>query len=155
MLAPLCSVSAVPQSALLLVSGVLECWKHLAGRFNIQLTGSQSCYITPTPPAPDHSYILACSPSSAPPFGMISPSLCTVSFTPLSSVSLFEQQGGGLTAPRLCLSISPPADCIWLEWIVFHLEVIAHPLSPSPLHPPSHCLEDWCWSDRWGKHSPC
>lgn len=58
MLTLLCTVCAVPKPALLLVSGVLECWKHLAGRFNIQLTGSHTSYITaenpppPTPPTP-------------------------------------------------------------------------------------------------------
>lgn len=53
MLTLLCTVCAVPKPALLLVSGVLECWKHLAGRFNIQLTGSQTSYITAeNPPHP-------------------------------------------------------------------------------------------------------
>lgn len=119
----LCTVCAVPELALLLVSGVLECWKHLAGRFNIQLTGSQTSYITaenPAPPPPQttasrhHPYIQASSSSAAPPFGVISPSLSTLSSSPVlpSPQSLFEQRGGGLTAPLLCLSISPPADCI-------------------------------------------
>lgn len=39
-------VSAVPDLTLLSVSGVLECQKRLAGRFNIQLAGSRSSYIT-------------------------------------------------------------------------------------------------------------
>lgn len=52
MLTLLCTVCAVPELALLLVSGVLECWKHLAGRFNIQLTGSQTSYITAENPTP-------------------------------------------------------------------------------------------------------
>lgn len=80
----LCTVRAVPELALLLVSGVLECWKHLARRFNIQLTGSQTSYIAAeNPPQTSaschHPYILASSPSAAPPFGVISPSLSTLS----------------------------------------------------------------------------
>lgn len=89
---PVCTVCAVPELALLLVSGVLECWKHLTGRFNIQLTGSQTSYITAEPPPPQnhHPYILASSLSAAPPIGVISPSHST----PLSSPALL----------RLCLS---------------------------------------------------
>lgn len=124
----LCTVFAVPVLALLLLSGVLEGWKHLTGRFNIQLTRSQPSYITaenPTQPPPPAiiltSWLL---PYSLPLPLELSPSL--FSLLPLSSVFVWAARGV-LTALQLCLSISSPADCIWSEWIVFHLEVIASP----------------------------
>lgn len=112
---PVCTVCAVPELALLLVSGVLECWKHLTGRFNIQLTGSQTSYITAEPPPPQKK------PSSLYP-GFL-PIRCPSHWRDLSiplhspllscsAPSLFEQGGGVLTALQFCLPISPPADYI-------------------------------------------
>lgn len=88
MLTLLCTVCAVPEPALLLVSGVLECWKHLAGRFNIQLTGSQTSYITAENPPPPPPTPPADSPSSLYPglFPIHCPSLWSDLSIPLHSL---------------------------------------------------------------------
>ena len=111
MLSLVCILCDVPELALLLVSGVLECWKHLTGRFNIQLTGSQTSYITAEYPAlPSPLLLPSCLyPGFLPIF---CPSLWSDLSIPFPSSpvscspqSLFEWGGGRLTAPQSCLSV--------------------------------------------------
>lgn len=152
MLAVLCAVCAVPQPALLLVSGVLECWKHLAGRINIQLTGSQTSYITAENPPP-HLHPSSSLYPGLFPIRCPSPPKWSLHPSPLSMLccpqSLFGQRGGRLTALQLCLSNSSPADCIWSELIVFHLEVIAsHPHHPHLPFPLTHISMSGRWVPR-------
>lgn len=132
------AVRAVPVLALLLVSGVLECWRHLTGRFNIPLTGSKSSSITAQESNPAFSDYPHSPPaliphpgsflSAAPPFGLVSSSLL-YRLAPALLLVFMEAVRG-----QCCLSIRPPADCIWSEWIVFRLDVFASlPSLSSPL----------------------
>ena len=97
-------VSAIPDSTLLLASGVLECRKRLAGRFNIQLAGSQSSYITaentahappPHPHLRDPSYTLASFPSFSAP-----PSVALSSLSPVGSLAFV-----GAAKVRVCVCV--------------------------------------------------
>lgn len=128
-------VSAVPDSTLLLASGVLECWKCLAGRFNIQLTGSRSSYITAETNPPFTIVVIPWLVSHPPPPSLWSHLSCLLYclWPLLEQLRCVCMSGRGGGERCSCLSISPPADCIWSEWIVFHLEVIAH--TPAPFHP--------------------
>lgn len=97
----LCTICAVPELALLLVSGVLECWKHLTGRFNIQLTRSQTSYITaenPTlPPTPTQS-----TPQNLHPL----PSSLYPGFFPIRCPSLWSDLHPSPLSPLLPASLS-------------------------------------------------
>lgn len=140
-----CTVCAVPELALLLVSGVLECWKHLTGRFNIQLTGSQTSYITAeTPPTPSkppaschHPYILASSPSAAPPIGVISPSHSTLLSFPLLLCSVFVWARRGRTDSSAVLSVYQSSCWLHLIWMdCFSFRVYCLPCPQPPTLPP-------------------
>lgn len=135
--------SVVPELDLLLVSGVLECWKHLTGRFNIQLTGSQTSYITAEYPAPPNPRLLLSSlyPGFLP---VLCPSLCSDLSIPLPSPlvlrsppSLFELGGGcKLTAPQVCVSV--------LLLIAFDLNGLFFIWRLLPPQPPNHPLNLSC-----------
>lgn len=115
MLTLLCTL-CVPELSLLLVSGVLECWKHLAGRFNIQLTGSQTSYITAENPAHSpHTHSLTHTPSHTPTIILISwpvphplplPLEWSLHPSPLSPVLALCLSSEGVDS-QLCSSVSP------------------------------------------------
>ncbi len=132
------TVCAVPELALLLVSGVLECWKHLAGRFNIQLTGSQTSYIT----ADINHHLL---PSSLHPGFLPThcPSLWSDLSIPLFSCapfsSAFVWAVRGRTDSAAALSVHQRSCWLHLIWMdCFSFGGYCH-----PPHPPPHISRLW------------
>lgn len=132
-------VSAVPDSTLLSASGVLE---RLAGRFNIQLAGSRSSYITaenaaPSPHLP-HLPAIALIPwlfsRPPPPPSLWSQTALQTSVCPSAFPLIAFDLNGLFFIWRLLPTLPPPP----------HNPLHTHTPHPSLLFIPPGCQENGC-----------